>query len=101
MILGAIVAGVVGIALIVIGCLIWKKEMISLLHDYHYDKVADEDKKAFCTLSGIGVLAVGISVLVTGAILVLTESALSFVAMIPGNVIGLVLLIYAGHKYNK
>ena len=46
--LASIILGLVAISLIVLGYLIWKKEKISLLHEYHYDKVLEEDKKAFC-----------------------------------------------------
>ena len=47
MILGAIITGAVGILALVLGYLIWAKEKISLLHDYHYSKVKKEDKRAF------------------------------------------------------
>ena len=101
MIVGLIITSVVGIVLVVMGYLIWKKEKISLLHDYHYDKVSQEDKKAFCTLSGIGVLSIGISLLITAVILGVTNSALSFIAFAVGFGLGLTLLIFAGNKYNS
>lgn len=53
MIIGSIILGLVGIVFVILGYLIWKKEKISILHDYHYDKVSEVDKKAFCTLSGL------------------------------------------------
>ena len=100
MIVGVIVLAAVGVLLTVLGLLIWKKEKISLLHDYHYDKVKKEDKKAFCTLSGIGVLLVGAGLLVTAVILAFTVSALSFIAFCIGFIAGILLLIIAGNKYN-
>ena len=39
-IIGIGTTGLVGIVLIVLGWLIWKKEKISLLRDYHIDKVS-------------------------------------------------------------
>ena len=59
-IIGVSVTGAVGVLLAVFGWLIWKKEKITLLHDYHTDKVAPENRKAFCTLSGIGILVIGL-----------------------------------------
>ncbi len=50
--LGSIITGVVGTAFVILGYLIWKKERISLLHGYHYDKVSDEDKKHFVPYRG-------------------------------------------------
>ena len=78
-----------------------EKEKISILHSYHYDKVSEEDKKAFCAISGIGILLIGIGLLITGIIIGITDSALSFIAFAIGFVVGLVILIYAGIKYNR
>ena len=99
--IGSIITGLIGIVFCAVGYLIWKKEKISLLHDYHYDKVAPEDKKAFCTLSGWGVLSIGIGLLITAVIIGLTDSAWSFLAFAAGIAAGLALLVYAGKKYNR
>ena len=80
--------------------MIWKKEKISLLHSYHYDKVSEEDKKAFCTLSGAGILVMGVGLLLSGAALAFEMPALTLLGIGAGFVIGIALLIRAG-KYNK
>ena len=100
MMIGSIITGLVGIVLVVLGCLIWKKEKISLLHDYHYDKVTEENKKAFCTIMGIGVLIIGFGLFVTAIMIGTTDSAWSFLAFVVGFVVGLAFLIYAGSRYN-
>ena len=97
---GAIIVGVIGIVFIILGYLIWKKGKITLLHSYHYEKVSLSDKKAFCKLSGWGVISIGIGLFVTAAIVGITDSTLSFIAFTLGFVLGLALLIYAGVKYN-
>ena len=101
MIAAVIILLAVGIAMTVIGYLIWKKEMISLLHDYHYDNVSENDKKAFCSLSGWGIISVGVGLLITAVILLMTDSALSFIVFGAGFFVGVALLIYAGNKYNS
>ena len=101
MIPGAIITGAVGILALVLGYLIWAKEKISLLHDYHYSKVKEDDKKAFCRLSGIGVIAVGIGALVSAVLILITDSALSFIGFGIGFAVGIAMLIYAGRKYNR
>lgn len=98
--IGSIILGLIGIVFIVLGYMVWKKEKISLLHDYHYDKVSAADKKAFCTISGIGVVLVGIGLLITAIIIGITNSMWSFFAFAIGFVIGLIMLIYAGIRYN-
>ena len=52
----AIGIGVLALVFIYLGCLMWKKEKITLLHSYHYDKVSPSDKKGFCKISGWGVI---------------------------------------------
>ena len=96
----AIGIGVLALIFIYLGWLIWKKEKITLLHSYHYDKVSPSNKKFFCKISGWGVLLIGIGLLVTAIMIGITDSALSFIAFALGFVVGLVLLIYAGVKYN-
>ena len=101
MIAGVIIVGITGVVLAVIGYLIWKKERISLLHDYHYDKVSEEDKSAFCRLSGMGIISISIGVIITAVLLGITDSALSFSALAAGFIPGIILLVYSGNKYNK
>ena len=98
---GAIIVAVIGIVFITLGYLMWKKEKITLLHSYHYKKVSPSDKEAFCKISGWGVISIGIGLLVTAVIIGITDSVLSFIAFALGFVAGLVLLIYAGAKYNR
>jgi len=98
---GAVIVGLVGIIFLVFGYLLWIKKKISLLHDYHYDKVSEADKKIFCTISGLGVFIIGIGLLVTAVIIGITDSAWSFIAFAVGLVVGLGFLIYAGAKYNR
>lgn len=100
MIFGSAITGVVGVALIVTGLIVWKKEKISLFHDYHYDKVTEDNKKPFCALSGAGLSVMGAGLAATAVILAVTESAWSFVALAAGFAIGLLMLVYAGMKYN-
>ena len=101
MIVGLIVLSTVGMALLIIGCLIWKQERISLRHEYHYDKVSEEHKAAYCTLSGIGILLIGVGLLITAVLFGLTHSAYSFLAFAVGFVSGLALLLFAGARYNS
>ena len=100
MIVGVIILSLVSILVMVIGWLLWKKEKITLLHEYHYSKVSREDKKAFCTLSGIGLVIVGIGIGASAVLLAITNSALSFLAFAVGLAFGLSFFLHAGKKYN-
>ena len=98
---GSIIFLVVGISIAIMGYLIWIKEKITLLHDYHYDKVREEDKKVFCKVSGIGLLIIGIGIFITGIITAFKISFISFLPFILGFIIGIIMVIFAGAKYNK
>lgn len=98
--IGAIICIAVGIAMITIGFLIWKFEKISLLHSYHYDNVSETDKKSFCTVTGLGVLVIGLGSLVTGIIMGITDSLWSLAGITVGFIAGFALLS-VGAKYNR
>ena len=98
---GVLVTGAVGIVIARLGWLVWKKEKITLLHDYHTNKVSPEDKSAFCKLSGTGLMAIGAGAVISAALLGFTESACSFVGFAAGFAAGLAMLVRAGRKYNR
>ena len=100
-IIGILIIGGVGILITVLGWLIWKKEKINLMHDYHVNKVSAENKQAFCKLSGTGLVVIGVGLLISGIILGLTDSPFSFLCFAACLVIGLAMLITAGRKYNR
>lgn len=89
-----------GIVFIMLGWKIWKKQRMDLIISYHCDKVSEENKQAYCTLSGSGILIMGFGFLVSGICAVFIRSAFVFVTMTAGLVLGIVLLISAIVKYN-
>ena len=70
-------------------------------HQYHYDKVSEEDKKAFCAVSGKGVTVMGAGSLISGMLVGITGSKWSMIAFSVGFLVGLGMLIYAGIRYNQ
>lgn len=89
-----------GVIFIKLGLQIWKRQRMDLIIRYHTDKVTEENKRAYCTLFGIGILFMGIGFLISGICTVFIRSAFVFVPMTAGLVIGIVMLITAGIKYN-
>ncbi|MDO4192843.1 MAG: DUF3784 domain-containing protein [Erysipelotrichaceae bacterium] len=84
-----------------LGWYIWKKQRIDLIISFHSDKVSEENKQAYCTLFGIGILFIGIGFLLSGISTVNNHSVLVFVPMAVGLVFGFALLITAITKYNR
>lgn len=99
--IGTIILSLIGIVFVVLGISIWRKDNIQLFHDYHIDKVSEEDKHAFCRMSGCGILIMGLGMLLAGIIVGITDSLASFIFLAIGFVSGLVLLVAAGIKYNR
>lgn len=101
MIFTVILLALIGITLLIFGYLIGIKEKISLLHDYHYENVSEKDRKAFCVLSGAGVMLCGGGIVITALLIAVTSSPKGFIAFAFGFAAGVALLIYAGCKYNR
>ena len=47
----------IGAILVIIGLILWKKQKISLIHDYHYTKVKTEDIKPYTEAMGKATIA--------------------------------------------
>ena len=87
-----------GLLFLYLGYLIWKKEMIGLIHDYHYTKVKESDKKAYTGMMGKALTVIGAGTILSGMMLLLSEKY-SIVCVI-SFMIGLIMMIYAQIKYN-
>lgn len=90
----------IGIVLIKLGLLIWKKQKIQLIHEYHYEKVSEENKPIFCKHLGIGVLTIGAGIALSGISVFFIDSLLSFIPMGIGLIVGISLIIWTAIKYN-
>ena len=100
MIVGVIIDLAVGLCCIILGLLIWKKQKISLLHDYHYQYVKREAIPAYTLMVGRGIVIVGAGIAAAG-LFDLVMSPLWWVPMAAGFVLGLALVIFAQRKYNR
>ena len=100
-IIGVLTSGGVGVLLVVLGVLLWKKEMMTLMHDYHVERVSAENRKAFCKLSGFGLIVPGAGLVLSAVLLGVTDSAWSFLCFAVSFPVGLGMLIAAGKKYNR
>ncbi len=81
---------------------------INAIHWYHRQRVAEENKKAFGKLMGIGTITCGTSIIVYGLLLLLTEltkqpifTLIGAVLIAVGIFAGIGISFYAMIKYNK
>lgn len=97
----AVVLLAAGILFLILGWLIWKKEKITLLHDYHYAKVKPEDRKAYTGAMGKGLNAVGIGMIAGGVMQLTQYEAIGWCLLGAAFAVGLAVMIYAQMKYNR
>ena len=83
-----------------LGFLIWKKERINLIHDYHYTKVKEKDKKAYTSIMGKAMIIMGIGMILSGIMCMVIYSAKCGIVFGISFILGLGMMIYAQIKYN-
>ena len=91
----------VGLVLVVLGLLTWKKQTTVFLHSYHYRKVKNEELPAYTKLMGIGQILAGAGFCLTAILKLFVKSALSWAPLIAGLAAGLALIGKAQKSYNR
>ena len=99
MIVGVIVKEAVGVLIIVLGLVLWFGRKVSILHAYHYKNVKKESIPAYCRLMGIGLSVIGVGICGSG-VLDLLYSALWWIPLVVGFLVGLTIVYVAQKKYN-
>lgn len=99
MIVGFITELAAGLLCIVLGIVIWVKQKVSLVHEYHYKNVKKEDIPAYARLLGIGLILIGAGLCVTG-FFNLFASSFWWIPMLAGFAGGIFVMNKAQKKYN-
>ncbi len=99
MVFGVVIEFAVGAVCVILGLLLWIKQKVSILHDYHYKNVRKEDIPAYTRQMGTGLIIIGAGIILTG-LLNLAYSSLWWVPLLVGFVLGLIVLYMAQRKYN-
>lgn len=91
----------VGALLLFMGWRIWKKEQITLIHDYHYKKVSQKDRKPYTERMGKAACIMGIGSVLAGVINLASHSGIGWIAFGIGFVIGIIWMVRTQMKYNR
>lgn len=83
-----------------IGWRIWKKEQITLIHAYHYKRVAEKDKKAYTEKMGKAVMLIGAGIVLAVAAELATGSVYSWLLFAVCFVWAFAIMLRAQKKYN-
>ncbi|MTI66994.1 MAG: DUF3784 domain-containing protein [Firmicutes bacterium] len=91
---------ILGIAFLIIGWRIWKKEKITLIQDYHYKNVAESDKKPYTEKMGKACIIIGLGMMLTGVIDFVTSTSFGWICFVISFIYGFILMITVQRKYN-
>ncbi len=99
-ILFLIIMGGIGLLFVYLGLLLWIKEKINIMHDYHYTKVDETDKKAYTRIMGIAMIVIGIGSLLSGMASLFIGCVKSGIVFGVSFAIGILMMLYGQIKYN-
>ena len=100
MIFGVIVLFAVGALCVVLGLILWKKQKISLVHDYQRKNVSEEDAPAYCRMMGISMIVIGVAIALDGVANLFYRESLGYTALAVGILGGLAIMHRAQKQYN-
>lgn len=89
-----------GLLFIFLGCRIWKKEQITLIHSYHYKKVSEENKKNYTKEIGRSIVFIGIGMLLTGIVDFITKTSYGWLFFTIFFILGFIKIFKTQKKYN-
>ena len=89
-----------GLALIIVGLLLWQKQKIQLIHDYHYKNVKQQDVKAYTRLWGIALIIFGSCICPIGIIDSILRSGIGWALFVTGIVVCFIMGNKAQKTYN-
>lgn len=90
----------VGFALMILGFLLWKKQKIRLMHDYHMKHVKPQDVRAYTRLWGTALMVFGACVCPIGIIDVVFHTWMGWLLFAAGLAVCLILGNRAQKTYN-
>ncbi len=90
----------VGLIFVYIGWRIWKKEQISLIHEYHHKKVSEEDKMAYTEKMGKACIIIGIGILLSGVIDFVFKISYGWIVFTICFIWAIITMSKAQKKYN-
>ncbi len=100
MIVGFLIELAVGLSCLVLGWLLWKKQKVSILHDYHYKHVREEDLPAYARGMGLGLGLLGAGICLAGFANLANRAGLSLALVGLGFAGGIAVMHRAQKKYN-
>lgn len=97
----AVIMITVSVLLFNLGYMLWKKQKIEVMNEYHYTNVSKQDRLAYSTIMGQALVVIAVGMLVSGIFgLFMNITALWIIAVI-SVVVGVGMMFYGQMKYNR
>ena len=90
----------IGLLLLGIGLLLWKRQRISLIHSYHYSRVRQEDYPAYTARMGKACLVMGLGCLLCGVLSLVWTIGWAFLIFGLFFLAGCLMMLSAQRRYN-
>ena len=101
MIVGFLVCLAVGLLCVVLGIVIWTKQKLSLIHDYHVENIRKEDVPAYTKQIGEGMILIGAGCCAMSAGILLDSIGLGLAGLALGLLVGTIFLVRAQIRFGS
>lgn len=91
----------VGLLCLSLGLVIWRKQRIGLIHDYHWVYVRAEDKAAYTKGIGRALALLGLGIMLAGVVNTLTGTAWGWLVFAVGFAYFIVRVTLCQRRYNR
>ena len=89
-----------GLVMLTLGLLIWKKQMITLIHDYHWKNVKEENKPFYTRRMGLACIIIAIGMFLAGVANWFWHTPFDMIFFFSFFGIGLITMTRAQYTYN-
>lgn len=93
--------GLIGLALLRVGWLIWKRQRIDLIHEHHTHRVSAEDRPAFTAGMGRALMLIGAGCLLCGLINWLSGTWWGWAAFVTAFIAGCARMLRLGSRCSR
>ena len=97
--IGSVTLIFVGLFVLYFSFMLGIKKKISIMHDYHYKNVKEEQIDLYCKIMAFGLLIMSLSLLINACLMVCFQSD-NVVILMLGMVTSIGIMIYGQYKYN-
>ena len=90
----------IGVLFIAVGVLLWKKQKIRLIHDYHCKNVKPQNVKAYTALWGKGMVILGVCICIVGIVDLIMQNEFGWILFGVGFAVCFIMGNIAQRRYN-